>query len=291
MFRKAYSIATKFTRPVVLSRMDGNGSCSASIGTFVVINSEGWIVTAHHIMEQLQRLSTEAAAGQLIEAEADAIRADQNLTPKERQRKIRDLRWPVKTASRQCSAWWSYDNVRITKTFGIQSVDLAVGKLEPFDAAWIESYPIFKDPSKDAEPGTSLCKLGFPFSEVTPIWHGDRKQFELPTNALPLPFFPIDGIFTRMVALRPENDEVSRSAHPLCWIETSSPGLRGQSGGPTVDVEGTVWAIQVRTAHYPLDFDNAGGKDQYFNVGLGVHTGTMLPFFDEKGINYQKSSK
>jgi hypothetical protein len=31
------------------------------------------------------------------------------------------------------------------------------------------------------------------------------------------------------------------------FIETSTPGLRGQSGGPLFDAKGEIWGIQSRT--------------------------------------------
>jgi hypothetical protein len=41
---------------------------------------------------------------------------------------------------------------------------------------------------------------------------------------------------------------------PLKWIETSSPGLKGQSGGPLLDERGTIWGVQSNTFSYNLGF-------------------------------------
>jgi len=56
MFQKAYSIAAEFTRPVIFSRLQFDGTCSSSLSAFVVINSDGWIVTASHIIEHWRSL-------------------------------------------------------------------------------------------------------------------------------------------------------------------------------------------------------------------------------------------
>ena len=56
MFRDAYSIARQFTFPVIVSQKTVAGKCTSSIGTFVVVNSDGWFVTAGHIVEALQSL-------------------------------------------------------------------------------------------------------------------------------------------------------------------------------------------------------------------------------------------
>jgi hypothetical protein len=79
------------------------------------------------------------------------------------------------------------------------------------------------------------------------------------------------------------------------FIETSSPGLRGQSGGPTFDINGTIWAIQSQTHHMKLGFgDNQKQskelehlKYQYLNVGWGTHALTITSFLTENKISFQ----
>lgn len=287
MFREALTMARRFTWPVVLSKRDGNGVCASSIGSCVVLNRDGWIATAYHLLAQFTQLKNQTLAAQAFDAESARLNADTTLEKRERQRQIRKLPFPAKTDARDVSIWWGHNGCNVTDIAGIEEVDLAVGRLEPFDASWVGTYPVFKDPSRDFEPGVSLCKLGFPFHEIKPTWDSTRGAFVLPPGALPMPLFPIDGIFTRTVQSVTQN--TSAAKYPHQWIETSSPGLRGQSGGPTFDTKGTIWGIQVRTAHYPLGFDDAGAKGQFLNVGLGVHPATMLPFFDEKGIKYELS--
>ena len=56
MFANACSIARQFTFPIIISHRNTKGECGSGIGTVVVINDEGWIVTAFHIINQLQSL-------------------------------------------------------------------------------------------------------------------------------------------------------------------------------------------------------------------------------------------
>jgi hypothetical protein len=49
MFKSTIALAQKSTSPVVLSRLTIAGKCSSVIGTFVIVNRDGWIVTAGHI--------------------------------------------------------------------------------------------------------------------------------------------------------------------------------------------------------------------------------------------------
>ncbi|HQN28938.1 MAG TPA: serine protease, partial [Mesotoga sp.] len=75
------------------------------------------------------------------------------------------------------------------------------------------------------------------------------------------------------------------------FIETSSPGLLGQSGGPILDVTGKVWAVQSRTVHLPLGFSPKVRKDgreieenQFLNVGWGVHVEMIVDAMKSSGI-------
>lgn len=286
MFRYGYSIARQFTLPVVLSRRTVGGACSAGIGTFIVINDDGWILTAGHIVDQINRLGSEAAATEAYQEELTRLRADPALDKRERQRRIARLHHPQDQSTQTFSAWWARDGAIVAQAAMITAVDLAVAKIENYERGSIKTYPTFKDPTKDFEPGTSLCKLGFPFHNIEPLWNSDTKAFEFPPGSLPLPLFPIEGMFTR-VAMTP----TPAGSPPFSWVETSSPGLRGQSGGPTFDQQGTVWAVQVQTAHYPLGFSAAGLKEeQYLNVGLGVSTATILPVLDSLGVKYNVSA-
>jgi len=80
---------------------------------------------------------------------------------------------------------------------------------------------------------------------------------------------------------------------PIKYIETSSPGLKGQSGGPMFDVNGVVWAIQAKTLNLPLGFDaQVPGKKgqtehQFLNVGIGVHPSTLLGIFRSHNVNFE----
>ncbi len=243
-------------------------------------------MTASHIVQQLTKLEAEKTAFVNHDRERATLQADGTLSEKERRKRIKALNWPKPTSTKDYSVWYG-GHAGVVKTFvRLDAVDIAVGRLEPFDPATVTAYPVFKDPSKDFEPGTSLCKLGFPFHSIKPTYD-PASGFVLPADALPLPRFPLDGILTRMakvtlVGIKPPNFDLE-------FIETSSPGLRGQSGGPTFDQQGTIWAIQVQTSHYPLGF-NTGQTEQFLNVGLGASATTLLPFFDTQGIKYTKSA-
>jgi S1-C subfamily serine protease len=80
------------------------------------------------------------------------------------------------------------------------------------------------------------------------------------------------------------------------FIETSTPGLRGQSGGPLLDVKGEVWGVQSRTLHLDLGFKptvKEKGKDvvvterQFMHVGLATHVRHVVNLFNAFSVPYQ----
>lgn len=296
MFRKANNLARQYTYPIVISWKTFNGVCSSGIGTYVVINKDGWIVTAGHIIEQINLLISAEAQAVAYEAKRVSIQNDVALSEGEKRRHLKQLGSANPKSVNRMSCWWGVDSCQLVDIAYLPQGDLAIGRLSPFDPTKVTAYPTFKDPTKDYEPGVSLCKLGFPFHEITPQWDSDKNAFILPPGTVPLPIFPIEGILTRIIELDVAQSGVPLPPFPIRMLETSSPGLRGQSGGPTFDAEGVIWAIQSKTNHLPLGFSPPvpGGKKgqkehQFLNVGWGVHMTTVLGFFNQYKIAYEMS--
>jgi len=106
-----------------------------------------------------------------------------------------------------------------------------------------------------------------------------------------MPFFPLEGMFTRVIHGPPGD-------LPVLFIETSAPGLMGHSGGPLLDIHGRVWGIQSKTSHLPLGFRDeivvAGEKikvpPQFINLGQAVHPETLTALLNKKGIAFEMST-
>ena len=133
----------------------------------------------------------------------------------------------------------------------------------------------------------SSSTTGYPFPQVEAEWDAAADTFRFLPGA-ELPRFPIEGIFTRNI-----NAGDAPEGFPVAFLETSSPGLKGQSGGPIVDVHGVVWAIQVKTVSYPLGFspvvNTPDGKavaqeHQFLNAGIGSHPVTLEAIFAKHNI-------
>lgn len=293
MFAAANKLARGFTRPIIISHHTVGNKCMSGIGSFVVVNNEGWILTAWHIIDQINQFEAAVQAYGQYTAQRQAIERDTTIKGKEKARRLQAMRID-KAHPTHYSPFWAYPGSKLVDVVGISGVDIAIGRLDPFKPEWIPNYPVFKDPTKNIDPGTSLCRLGFPFHEIEPTFDETTGNFTLPPGSMPPPFFPIEGIFTRTARIATAGTETP--AFPLSLIETSSPGLRGQSGGPIFDRDGAVWGIQSRTHHFPLGFSPSVGADgkhkehQFLNVGLGVHVETIVGFLRERGVSFTLST-
>ena len=102
----------------------------------------------------------------------------------------------------------------------------------------------------------------------------------------------MDGIVTRFLG-----DTTGK----ISGIEMSTPGLRGQSGGPLFDINGTVYGLQFATNHLHLGFDikereivSEGRKYKvsnfpFLHVGLCVHVDQIKEFLTEHKIAFTET--
>ena len=101
-------------------------------------------------------------------------------------------------------------------------------------------------------------------------------------------------MISRLQLKKVENED-NPPSYARKYFETSSPGLRGQSGGPVFDVTGVVWGIQSETTHYPLGFSpkNAEGQaeHQFLNSGKAVDAETVCGFLDDNDISYETTNE
>ena len=290
MFQGAIKKAKQYTLPVVVSYRRQDGTTGSLIGAFIVLNEDGWILTAAHIVSEMQRFAQELNAYNDYTAQQASLGAEGKLTRAERKKKIRSFVKPPKNSVTNFSPWWGRDGWRVDSFQLNPLADVAIGQIIGFDKTRVKTYPVFKNPAVNFDVGENLCKLGFPFHGIKPTFVETTSRFQLPQGALPIPFFPIEGIFTRTAIIKDGNDETASAK----FVETSSPGLRGQSGGPTFDAQGRVWAMQSRTVHYPLGFspevpNHRNREHQFLNSGMGTHANTIISILSNFGVNFSMS--
>ena len=305
MFVRAFRLASAFTRPVVISTRAVDGTCRGVVAACTLVNRDGWVLTAAHILGLVRRLEDEAARYRAWRAEVRDLERATASFDSARKRKLRHLERPAPGSARDCSVWWGADGAVLRDVRLMPASDLALGRLQPFEPAPADGGPdpVFKLPDADYAPGRSLCRLGFPFHEIVPVWDKARGVFVLPPEAFPIPLFPIEGMLTRFLSAPPPDPALADPASAAegaalgRYIETSSPGLQGQSGGPIFDADGAVWAIQSHTRHLPLGFrPRAPGEPkgpvahQFLNVGVGVHAQSILALLDEAGVAHKRTA-
>jgi hypothetical protein len=281
VFSKAYQIARHFTVPIVISRRMVSGKCAATIAAGVIVNKEGWLVTAAHVLDELPALmAAEAATKALREQLGGANRQERRRAHKGQRLKPTDIdRWSV----------WVGGRGFPERVITVEVADIGLAKLAGFRSVPDAIYPIFKNPETGYDAGVSLCRLGFPFHEIEPTYNEQTQGFLLPPGATPLPLFPNEGLLTRFIDVVPYDDATGIALpappFPVRMFETSTAALPGQSGGPIFDARGVVWGIQSSTVSYELELNT--DERQYYHVGVGVHVETILALFKEHGIEYQ----
>lgn len=290
MFADAYQKAICFTRPVIIFCRFFNKTVECGPGTFVVLNEEGWIISVAHLLSSYFAYREHAQEISNYEGQLKAIQQNPTLNAKQKRKKVNRLKSNPKWVTNH-AFWWGGDGVQLKDMKVLREGDLFVGRLDPFDSKTVDVYPVLKDPST-LSIGRSLCRLGYPFHEIRASFDEENHKFILAPDALPLPRFPIEGIYTRNAVAGKSND----GKYEIKFLETSSPGLKGQSGGPIFDVKGTVWAIQSRTVHYALGFSpkikmnkREVEEHQFLNVGMGVHPELIVSFLKDNGIKFTLS--
>lgn len=280
MFAEACRKAAEYTRPVVISTRLQSGEVRTECGSFVILNRDGWFVTAGHLYDSLVKYQGDQNKISEINSLNESRQQDPDAPSNE-------IKLDPEFITNH-SMWWGWDGTRVEEAFVNRQVDIAVGRLAGFDPSWVKEYPVLRDPDTLC-PGTSICRMGFPFVGIASSFDEEKGMFRIPAIPSKEVIFPNDGIHTRTVS----NGRTADDKYECLYVETSTPGLKGQSGGPIFDREGHLYAIQVQTRHIPLDLHPTAIYDgqtmvenQFMNVGMGVHIRIVRSILNERGVRY-----
>jgi hypothetical protein len=247
MFIKAIESADQFTKPIHTITRTYGGMVSPGTSTLFFVNEDGVAVTCKHVLN--------------IITQADPVNVQFQNFKTERDKLPRDGRFQAKLSGLEDRYQYKKETTVQIKNNFVNSVDLftnirfmahpdldlAILIFEGFKQKHYNSYATFvKDPGK-IKQGRSLCRLGYPFPEFSNFRHNpatDDIEWTTTGNATS-PRFPLDGIITRF----------GGDGQRIISIEMSTPGLRGQSGGPLFDADGLVYGMQYMTSHLHLGFD------------------------------------
>jgi len=288
MFQEACEQARKYTCPYAGLRRKHDGTVFSNVAAFIVLNDAGWCITARHLFEEITRAQQSIAGAAAIDGALEALKTQKVVDAKHRNREMRNLeRQKADSLSNRVEIWagganWDKAQPRATEVRLHPVADLAAFRLDPFTPMPGAVHPVFR--SESLAPGLSVCRIGFPWHSVEADFADNNFQVK---RGFPAPLFALEGIVSRFaVEKRPDGAQAT-------YIHTSSPGLRGQSGGPLFDVEARICGLQSSTIHLALGFDavyqGEGGAEverQFLNVGQAVHVEEIFAFLDLHGIAY-----
>ncbi len=291
MFVKAIEEVSHYTRPIqTIARLYGSNKVFPGAATLFFVNDAGDAITCRHVAELLIKsdqinqqylLFTQARFrlknDEMYQANLAEIEAQYNYS--------KDTMVQMKYFSPRC-----FDNASgfVIKSHPIY--DLALIRFKGFQTKMYSGHARFYNSESPIKQGKSMCRIGYPFPEFSNFnynfqtddieWTRDGNQ-----NS---PSFPIDGIVTRLIA---QNGRIA-------GVEMSTPGLRGQSGGPLFDADGVVYGMQSSTRHLHLGFDlenfeiHMGSQTKritntpFLHVGQCVHVDVIKEFLNEEGVAF-----
>ncbi len=293
MFVKAIQEIQQFTRPVhSIVRHYHNNFIQPGAATLFFVNEESVAVTCKHVLEQLlneHAINTHYAnfkaakrnLGNKIDGKYKKQLAD---LEKQYNYTAEDAVAQLKNFLINCTDSSSYDYIPHP------TLDIAIIRFKDVKIQHYTSYAKFIKDGTQVMQGKYLCRFGFPFAEFTNFNYDEVNDEIIFTQVgnIGSPSFPIDGIVTRHVS----------DGQNIVGIEMSTPGLRGQSGGPLFDTDGLVYGMQSATVQYHLGFDEqkieiiSKGKrssktnHSFLNVGRCVHVDAIKDFLKLNNIKY-----
>lgn len=292
MFIKAIERVAQFTRPVhSIVRTYAGKTVIPSAGTLFFVNEEGYAVTCKHIAEMLLSADT-------INQQYDKFSQEKKLLAQDPRFKqlLKGLELKYKiTAEATIQLKNNFVDCVDTMsgfTFHLHAtLDLAIIKFNDYNKLHYNQFARFLKDESSIQQGKFLCRLGFPFPEFTNYTYNSVKDdIEWTSTGINVsPRFPIEGMVTRFLADEP---------HGMYGIELSTPGLRGQSGGPLFDSNGVVYGMQFSTKHLHLGFDlvdkeimvNTSIKKvsdySFIHLGQCIHVNAIKAFLKQHGVKY-----
>nr|WP_295929377.1 trypsin-like peptidase domain-containing protein [uncultured Dyadobacter sp.] len=294
MFVDAIEKIDQFTRPVhFVIRYYGGSDIVPGTATLFFVNDDGFAVTCRHVARQILYANSIYENYLKFRSELRRFEKDPGF---ETQKHFLESKFKITADSPirilfnfiQCVSSHKGLTIHLHPT-----QDLAIIHFRDFESRQYQGYARFLRDSRLVKQGRYLCRLGYPFPEFTNYrFNKDTADIEWTAEGRSkTPTFPIDGIITRHIG---DNNEV-------VGIEMSTPGLRGQSGGPLFDQQGIIYGMQSSTRHLHLGFDQVNreviteghrkkvSNYPFLNVGQCVHVDVIKQFLREKRIRFEEA--
>lgn len=292
MFIKAIERASAYTRPIHnITRTYTGKNLIPGAATLFFVNNEGYAVTCKHVIDMLANAENVNMHYNNFKQERQTILA----SPKHKQLlKGLELKYNYKADSAIQSKNNFVDIVDTMSGFTWHThptLDLAILKFNDFKTLLYKEPAVLLADESKIKQGKYLCRLGFPFAEFNNYqYNQSTDDIEWTQTGLQVsPIFPLEGMITRFLG-DPDNG--------LMGIEMSTPGLRGQSGGPLFDDQGIVYGMQFSTKHLHLGFDlidkeimtDVGVKKvsdfSFLHLGQCIHINVIKAFLKQHNVSF-----
>lgn len=294
MFVKAIEEIDKFTKPIHTITRTYGGLLSPATSTMFFVNEEGVAVTCKHVLELFTQ-------GELLNNNYNAFKLEKAALPRNGKynKKLKELEGKYglnKDSIIQIKNQFinSVLNFTTIQYHAHPTLDLALIKFQGEFEKIYDSYATFISNPDKIKQGRYLCRLGYPFPEFNNfVYNAGAEEIEWTANGnMSSPRFPLDGIITRF----------SADNNTIATIEMSTPGLKGQSGGPLFDSDSFVYGMQSMTGHLHLGFDikdkeviDNGKKFKvtnhpFLHVGHCIHVDRIKEFLTQNNIKFYQEN-
>lgn len=295
MFVKAIEEVGQFTRPIhTVTRNYNEKIVSPGAATLFFVNENGCAVTCKHVVDLIgNRANINSHYSNFVKEKATIGKNNKyNKRIKELEAKYNfkaDITVQLSEKFIDCTTEPTFNYRWINHP----KYDLSILIFEDFKNPAYQSHATFLKDTSVLKQGKSLCRLGYPFPEFTNFQYNEAVDDIEWTNTgqCGTPRFPIEGMLTRHLV----------DAGKIIGIELSTPGLKGQSGGPLFNEEGKICGMQSMTNHLHLGFDmknfeyKTGGKtikatnQPFLHVGHCVHVDVIKEFLKDNNIKFYEA--
>ena len=266
MFVEAIERIGGYTRPIfTISRTYGSQQVDPGAATMFFVNEEGWAVTCKHVAKMV--IDAAAIEKKYSDFRAQKAKLGHGFNAEEQLHGLEEVFKYTSNTLAQLKVNFvdCVDRIQSVQCKIHPNADLALIKFDGFNKVVYKGHAVFGSDDSVIKQGRFMCRVGFPFPEFKNFKYDPIKDDIGWTKegTKSSPRFPMEGMVTRLIAA-PEGG--------LIGIELSTPGLKGQSGGPLFDTKGVVYGMQSSIS--PL------------NLGQCVHMNVIKDFMLKEGVTF-----